>query len=225
MHHIQRDILRRLLTAPALRFKDLKPAGMESNIFMYHLKTLIKENLVVKIDGLYTLTSKGKHYVDRSSLDSLNVRIQPKLITILMVTRQDGKIAILERLHQPFLGYKGLPSGKVHYGESLHRAAERELQEKTGMTDVKLALRGTFIMQFTRADEVVNHIIGYVYSGTLTSMTALDYRTEYFRSYWGDKNELFTDNRFKGHPELFALLEKTPHNQLFFAEHEFTSDF
>jgi 8-oxo-dGTP pyrophosphatase MutT (NUDIX family)/predicted transcriptional regulator len=225
MHHIQRDILRSLLSAPNLRFKDIKPAGLESNIFMYHLKTLIKEDLVEKTDGGYTLTSKGKHFVDRANLESLKVRIQPKTITILAIENTDGKLVILERLHQPFINHKGFPSGKIHYGESLLQAAERELLEKTGFTGIPLTFRGNFIMRYDKDGATVNHIIGYVFSGTVTDNPPLDFRNEYFRSYWGTKEELYADNRFKGHPELFELLNKTPKNELFVAEHDFTSDF
>lgn len=225
MHHIQRDILRTLLSAPAVRFKDLKPAGLESNIFMYHLKTLIKEGLVEKEEGGYGLTSAGKHFVDRANLASLKVRIQPKTITILAVENSDGKLLILERLHQPFINHKGFPSGKIHYGESLQDAANRELIEKTGLTDIPLSFRGNFIMRYDKDGATVNHIIGYVFSGVASDNPPLDFKNEYFKSYWGDKSELYADNRFKGHPELFELLEKTPKNQLFVAEHDFTSDF
>lgn len=225
IHHIQREILRTLLLAPSARFKDLKPTGMESNIFMYHLNALIKDGFVEKIEQGYTLTSKGKHYVDRANLESLNVRIQPKIITIIVLQRTDGKFAILERLHQPFLHYKGFPSGKVHYGESLKSAALRELEEKTGLSGINIDLRGNFIMKFTTGDEVVNHIIGYVYYGVTTSDKELDFETKLYRSYWGEAQELHQDNRFKGHPEIFDLLTNTPKQQLFFAEHEFTSDF
>lgn len=225
MHHIQRDLLRTLLFVPSARFKDLKPAGMESNIFMYHLKTLIKNGYVEKLDDGYALTSMGKHYVDRANLESLHVRIQPKIITIVVLERDDGKLAILERLHQPFIGFKGFPSGKVHYGESLQDAAKRELQEKTGLTGIDLQLRGNFIMKFSRNEEIVNHIVGYVFYGQAPATLPLDFTAPLFRSYWGDSQELHEDNRFKGHPELFELLEKTPPDQLFFAEHEFTSDF
>ncbi|MCU0667708.1 MAG: NUDIX hydrolase, partial [Patescibacteria group bacterium] len=213
------------LTAQILRFKDLKPAGMESNIFMYHLKALIKEGYIIKMDIGYTLTSKGKHYVDRTNLDSLIIRIQPKSITIIYVENEQGKMAILERLHQPFIGYKGFPSGKIHYGESLDQSATRELYEKTGLVNKQLKLRGTFIMKFRNNKEIVNHIIGYVFAGVAPIKEELDYHNKYFRSYWGDKSELYQDNRFKGHPELFELLETTNPDRLFFAEHEFTSDF
>lgn len=223
MHHIQRDILRSLLNASNKRFKDIKPAGLESNIFMYHLKTLIKEGFVEKVPEGYALTAEGKRFVDRSSLDSLKVRIQPKSITILAVENPDGKIAVLERLHQPFIGHKGFPSGKIHYGESLLDAASRELLEKTGLTTA-LQLRGTFVMRFTLDGTVVNHIIGFVFYGKCTE-TTLDFQKPYFKSYWDDKQVLYKDNRFKGHPELFELLQNTPANELFFAEHEFTSDF
>lgn len=224
LHNTQRDILRKLLVVQVARFKDLKPKGMESNIFMYHLKTLIKEGYITKNDNGYEMTSKGKHFVDRANLDSLHIRVQPKLITIIVLQREDGKLAILERLHQPFIGFKGFPSGKVHYGESLLGAAERELNEKTGLQSA-LKLRGNFVMRFYLNEEVVNHIVGYVFYGTTPKSTPLDYKADYFRSHWGEKEELFRDNRFKGHPELFELLENTPNDQLFFAEHEFTSDF
>lgn len=225
IHHIQREILRSLLLVPEARFKDLKPAGLESNIFMYHLKTLIKEGLVEKTEGGYTLTSKGKSFVDRSNLASLKIRVQPKTITILAVTNSDGKQLILERLHQPFINHKGFPSGKIHYGESLIDAANRELLEKAGFKDVALTFRGNFVMRYFKEDEVVNHIIGYVFSGQVNTMEPLNFVTPYFKSYWGDKGELYVDNRFKGHPEIFELLQKTPSGELFFVEHDFTSDF
>jgi ADP-ribose pyrophosphatase YjhB (NUDIX family) len=225
IHHIQREILRSLLLVPEARFKDLKPAGLESNIFMYHLKTLIKEGLVEKTESGYTLTGKGKSFVDRSNLASLKIRVQPKTITILAVTNSDGKQLILERLHQPFINHKGFPSGKIHYGESLIDAANRELLEKAGFKDVALTFRGNFVMRYFKEDEVVNHIIGYVFSGQVNTMEPLNFVTPYFKSYWGDKGELYVDNRFKGHPEIFELLQKTPSGELFFAEHDFTSDF
>ena len=225
MHHIQREILRSLLLVPEARFKDLKPAGLESNIFMYHLKTLIKDGLVEKTDGGYALTTKGKSFVDRSNLVSLKIRVQPKTITILAVTNSDGKQLILERLHQPFINHKGFPSGKIHYGESLADAARRELLEKTGISNIPLTFRGNFVMRYFKDNDVVNHIIGYVFSGHVTSNEVLHFETPYFKSYWGEKGELYEDNRFKGHPEIFELLQKTPTGQLFFAEHDFTSDF
>lgn len=223
-HHIQRNILSILILVPSARFKDLKPAGMESNIFMYHLKALIKDGLVEKTENGYALTSKGKRFVDRSNLESLHLRIQPKLITIIVLENNENKIAILERLHQPFLNYKGFPSGKVHYGETLADAAERELSEKTGLSGIPLEFKGNFIMKFSQEDEVVNHIVGYVFYGKTEQSSVLEFVTKHFKSYWGDKSELFEDNRFKGHPEIFDLIKNTPKGQLFIKEQEFTSD-
>jgi 8-oxo-dGTP pyrophosphatase MutT (NUDIX family)/predicted transcriptional regulator len=225
MHHIQRDILRSLLSAPQVRFKDLKPQGLESNIFMYHLKALIKDGLVEKTEGGYCLTSEGKHFVDRANLASLKIRIQPKTITILTVQNKKGDFIILERLHQPFINHKGFPSGKIHYGESLSEAANRELFEKTGIQDVQLDFRGNFIMKYTKDGQIVNHIIGFVFSGVIDTDEPLDYKNQYFKSYWGDKKELYEDNRFKGHPEIFELITSTPKGKLFLVEHDFTSDF
>lgn len=225
MHHIQKDILSRLLMVETVRFKDLKPQGMESNIFMYHLKSLMKDSMVIKAENGYSLTSKGKHFVDRSQLESLKTWVQPKIIVIIALRNINGEYAILERLHQPFLGYKGFPSGKLHYGESLAEAAKRVMEEKTQIKDTGLLRIGTFIMRFKKENEIVNHIIGYVFSGKLKTNEPIKASSKFFKCYWGDEGELYLDNRFGGHPELMKLIKTSTHKQPFFIEKEFESSY
>ena len=56
-HHLQRDILYKLVTNDALKFSELRPKNVDSNVITYHLQQLIKQKLIVKNDnGLYELT-------------------------------------------------------------------------------------------------------------------------------------------------------------------------
>jgi ADP-ribose pyrophosphatase YjhB (NUDIX family) len=224
-HHIKRDIVKYLLTVPSARYSELRPKNVESNLFMYHLQQLKKQGYVEKNGTSYELTQFGKQMADRLSLGSLKFRIQPKLITILAVQREDKKWLMIERTHQPFLGYKGFPSGKIHYGEDLKLAAERELQEKTGITNVPLTLRGNFIMRYSKDDDVVNHIIGYVFSGHCPKSTKTDIKTDMFYSLWGDESELFTKKSFNGHHQILDLLKNKSSDTFFISENDFISDF
>lgn len=224
-HWLQKEIISALLGVDVLPFSKLKPQGVESNLFMYHLRRLMAQDMVVKIAGGYQLTPKAKAFVDRASLSSLLIRLQPKMLTILSVQRPDGKYAILEHLHQPYLHWLAYPSGKVHYGEDIHAAAVRELHEKTGLTNVDLSLRGNiFIRFFSSKDpkEVVNHVCGYVFSGTTTQVDATEYATKNFRSFWGDEQLLHGPKTFQGNKEIAELLRQ---KGLFMASFDFVSDY
>lgn len=222
-HHVQRAIISRLIAAETVRYADLKPNDIESNLFMYHLRQLIKAGYVQKGDGGYSLTLQGGQYVNRMSLDNQHIRIQPKVITILVITHHDGEMLLLERLHQPFLHFKGLPSGKLHFGEPLETAASRELSEKAGLTNVPLTLRGTIILRVVSKDAqpvVVSHTIGYVFSGSYGGEKSVK-QTAHFRSFWADSTELLTGRRFFAHPEILELLKQ---QELFTKSFDFVSD-
>ncbi|MEK7472041.1 MAG: NUDIX domain-containing protein [Patescibacteria group bacterium] len=205
------------------RFRDLKPKDIESNLFLYHLRQLIKHKIVEKtVTGRYSLSVVGRQYVDRSNLPTMKPRLQPKQLTILIIEAPDDKLIILKRLHVPYLGYRGLPSGKIHYGEGISEAATRELLEKTGLDDIKLTLRGNVLMRFCdpKTKEVISHINAYIHTGK-TEITELDFKTEYFVSYIANKTELFQKKSFEGHKEIMECLTK--HKSYFFKEFTFES--
>jgi DNA-binding HxlR family transcriptional regulator len=50
-HHIQKQIIADLVECETARFADLKPANLDSNMFTYHLQSLIKQKLITKNDA------------------------------------------------------------------------------------------------------------------------------------------------------------------------------
>ncbi len=163
MHRLQSHILSQLIHNPELRYADLKPSEVEGNLFMYHLKTLIKQHLVVKgDDGLYRLTPEGQRYADSLSLKTFTPRAQPRIVTLLVVKRSDGKYLFLRRKRQPLLGKVGFPYGKVHLGESIADAAQRELIEKTGPT-AELSHRGDGYITIYMHNEPVSQIMFHLF--------------------------------------------------------------
>ncbi|MEO6761095.1 MAG: NUDIX domain-containing protein [Candidatus Saccharimonadales bacterium] len=184
-HHIQRTIIERLTYADSLRFSKLKPDGMESNIFMYHLKQLIKDGYVEKKDTSYRLSSLGLTYVDGLSTTSQNPRQQPKLIAIIALHDAAGRWLLAERKTQPYIGTRMFISGKQHRGEDFTEHALRELREKTGLS-TNLRQQGVANIQIhNQSGELLTHAAALVNVGEVAS-TALPTDSERFHFVWHD---------------------------------------
>jgi ADP-ribose pyrophosphatase YjhB (NUDIX family) len=57
----------------------------------------------------------------------------PRSAAGMLVVRRD-RVLLLERAHDPRMGFLDIPGGFVEAGESLEGAARRELREETGLT-------------------------------------------------------------------------------------------
>lgn len=62
MHYIKQYILDKLVFAEYLRNRDMRPPGVESNLYQYHLKELLKDGYIKKLETGYTLSKKGLQY-------------------------------------------------------------------------------------------------------------------------------------------------------------------
>jgi ADP-ribose pyrophosphatase YjhB (NUDIX family) len=165
MHRLQQHIMQQLIMNPCLRYADIKPREVEGNLFMYHLRQLMKDELVVKgEDGLYKLTPKGKQFADRLSLKSLSPRVQPRIVTLMAVEDGSGRWLFYRRKRQPLIDKIGFPYGKIHRGESVREAAERELNEKTGLT-AELEHRGDGYATTFEEGEPVSEILFHMFYG------------------------------------------------------------
>ena len=102
-HHIQKYIIEVLIHQQYARFRDLRPPKIDTNLYSYHLKILQKQGLVTKTDEGYTLTPEGLIYVDRVSLKKLNIRTQPKIVSMLVVQNSNGDVLLLRRSKQPYI--------------------------------------------------------------------------------------------------------------------------
>lgn len=197
-HHIQRDIYDRLVHASQLRYSQLKPDNVEANSFMYHLKELIKIGLVEKTDSKqYRLSSDGQALASRFSVKEKRMRLMPTTISIIYLTAPDGQVLLYERMRQPFIGALEFPSGKIHHGQSLHEAANREMLEKTGYKDIDLDLRGSISITSGEEDGIASYsVIGFVWMGSVTEK--LVHEDVGGRAYWADLSDQDFDEFIPG---------------------------
>lgn len=166
-HHIEKYIIGVLYRQKAARFRDLRKPRVETNLFSYHLKQLLAQGVVKKVDGGYTLGQKGLAYVDRVSETNMNVRTQPKIVTMLVVQNGYGDVLMWRREKQPYIDTWTLPYGKVHIDdESIEAAAWREADEKLNLRGVLVKHAGDCYIR-VRVD-------GNILSSTLAHVFRLD---------------------------------------------------
>lgn len=58
--------------------------------------------------------------------------------SIFTASKGEVKVLLIKRTNEPYKGYWALPSGALYNNELLKSGAERELKEKTGLTDINL---------------------------------------------------------------------------------------
>jgi len=165
VHPLQSHILKELNLKEKARYAELKPHGIESNKFVYHLNRVMKDGLVNKSGPGYFLTAPGKRYVGRLSLKSFLPRLQPIIVTTIIARDDEGSHLLMKSKRQPFLGKVSFPYGKIHFGESILEAAHRELKEKTGLT-AQLEHRGDMYLAIKEQGELVAHMLCHVFEGS-----------------------------------------------------------
>lgn len=134
-HHIQKAIVYRLAFSPALKFSQLKPDDLESKLFDYHLKLVIKAGLAQKnADGLYSLTSKGKR-VGVGAINKQFAELDRAHSVVFLIVRRasDNAWLLFKRQTHPLIGEVGLPHVNPQVNKDVMAAAQDTLCEITGL--------------------------------------------------------------------------------------------
>ena len=139
-HHIQKYIIGVLIHQKYARFRDLKPPRVDSNLYSYHLKKLLKQKIIQKIDERYTLTLKGLMYIDRVSEKNMSIRSQPKIITMLVIQNSNGDVLLQKRTKQPYIDQWTLPKKKKKIDDAGMGVADDHGAPGTDVVDILVAV-------------------------------------------------------------------------------------
>jgi len=164
MNALQQHILKEVILNGPRRFAQFKPKGIDGNQFVYHLRALERAGYLKQERGHYILTPSGKRYAERVSLEGFKERIQPKIVTLVVIKNTKDEYLLYRRRRVPMRNLVGFPYGKIHMGERLEEAAQRELKEKTGLS-ADLRLRGHMYLTVHDEEELVTHMLCHVFSG------------------------------------------------------------
>lgn len=162
-HHIQKHIIGVLYSQKVARFRDLRDKTVDTNLFAYHLKLLVKNNMVEKVDGGYTLGEKGLAYVDRVSEKSMNVRTQPKIVTMLVIQNSDGDVLLWKRGKQPYIDTWTLPYGKLHIDDvDIQAGVTREAREKLSI-EISPEHAGDCYIRVVSDDGILSSTLAHIF--------------------------------------------------------------
>ena len=205
MHEIQQRVLTTLMNTDYARFRDLKVPDVDSNQFVYHLKRLLTEELIVKKGINYSLTSKGKEYVGRLSSLNYQVRIQPKIVTLIVAKDVKGRYLLYQRRLQPFIGKVGFPYGKIHLGETIAKAAQRELVEKCGLKAKLEHIGDAYVVSYEQ-DELISHMLFHVFLATEVTGKLIE-SSKYGTFFWEEVTSTNSTRFFPGFAEIFKAVQ------------------
>lgn len=164
-HHIQKHILSVLLRTKTARFRDMRPARTDTNLYSYHLTQLLRSGLVEKTPEGYTLGTEGLVYADRLNADKLFVRQQPKIVTMLVIQNSDGGVLLQRRTKQPYIDMWTLPNGKLHIEDlSLEDAAKREAREKLKVDDQPMTHAGDCYLRVRHGETLMTVTLAHVFT-------------------------------------------------------------
>lgn len=215
-HHIQKDILARLVKSEAARYSELKPKTIDGNIFTYHLQQLIKNKYVEKCeDGAYKLTSAGKAVGINSDLSHKELLEQAHPI-LLIVVRQGDRWLLRKRLAQPAYGMVGFVHAEPLLTENISETAARVLTQRTGLTAVCVP-KGSGYIRILRDGEMESFT-------QFTLLEARDIKGAMTQTKPTGENIWFENPNFTDAsmlPSMHDLVQKIEEPGFFFAELEY----
>lgn len=189
-HHIQKHILKVLTQHKWARFRDMRPPSVDSNLYNYHLKLLLKNRSIEKhpVKG-YRLSTTGLRYVDRVNFEKFELTIQPKFLTKLILRNGKGQVLMWPKYRQPFIGTWSLPSGKVHYeDESIADAAYRELNYLSN-DSVSLHHAGVLEVRTFILGDLITHTVEHLFTGAINRQNIKHPKVEWQDMTIPDKTE------------------------------------
>lgn len=217
MHQYESHILKKMMLGDVLRYRDLKLKDIESNLFIYHLKNLIKKGIIKKTIGGYKFTAAGLRYVDKISLSRFKQRFQPKIVNIIIVKNKKEEYLLYFSKRQPFYGLIGFPFGKIHFGEKLIEAANRELKEKTGIL-AEIKHKGDVYLRIYKDKELMSHMLCHIFLAYNLKGDLLN-NSEIGTYKWENIKNIKKIKFIPGFLEMAKLAEKS--KTYFFKEMEF----
>lgn len=148
---MENKILNLFLYNHQLKFNEIeKEIKTRSNHLAYHLKNLIKKEMVEKDAEKYKLADNFEHLIPY--LTNKN----SVLPVILIALKNKKDIFLIERNKRPFKDKLSLPGGRIILGENIKKTTERIMSEKFNI-DCKLEKINSVSLEHVRKNGKTIH--------------------------------------------------------------------
>jgi ADP-ribose pyrophosphatase YjhB (NUDIX family) len=212
---IQNHILLELTLHQTRRYSELRPRDVEGNLFMYHLKGLVQEGLVVKENQAYTLSDRGLRFIGTYSLKIGRTRQQPKILTAVVAKNENDEYLFTKWGRQPNIGQISFPHGMMHYGEGVENMAAHELAEKAGL-EATFNYIGDIYVRGMQKDIVDRHMLVHIFRATnVQDGTKELMQPEIHESFWAKLEDLDRTKFVPGFFEIATIVQDHENVPLF----------
>ena len=136
-HPLQQHIITLLSRQEFARFKDLSPIKTDTNVMAYHIKTLLKLDIIKKQNDVYTISQNGIIYINNLTKSDTNL---PLVKCVVLLQNSEGDILLTRQLHQPYINTLSLPMRYVEVeDQSINTTARHIVAEQIGLKGANIA--------------------------------------------------------------------------------------
>jgi len=166
---MEKRILDLFLFSNKLKFNEIeKLVKIRSNKLAYHLKNLVKKNIINK-EGEYYLLSDASEYL----IPYLSEKKAP-LPVVLIIIGNAKKCFLYVRKKRPYAGKLSLPGGRLILGESIEDAVKRIIREKFN-ADAKLKrINSVSLEQVRKNGKIIHSFVLFFVSAESKSLPLVD---------------------------------------------------
>lgn len=134
MNWIQKHALSMLLRSAEASLKQMRPEGVDSNLFSYHIHYLKTSQIIESVSrGQYRLTPKGMRVVGKFSSQTGTEANDVKSV-IVFCASSGSKVLVFKWSRHPYFGCYTLPHDRYNFGSTLQEALVEATQDKLGLT-------------------------------------------------------------------------------------------
>lgn len=130
-HPLQEHIVTVLRYREFARFKDFLLSKTDTNVLSYHIKVLLKLDIIKKYEDTYTFSQNGLVHLYNLTKTDTNC---PLITCMILLQNSDGDILLSRQSQQPYINTLTLPMTHVGVDDmNLVMTASRIINEQIGL--------------------------------------------------------------------------------------------
>lgn len=151
---MEKEIISLFLTDKKLKFNQIeKLLKTRSNKLDYHIKKLIKKNILEKRGNYYQLSDASEYIIPYISEKKVLLPV------VLVLIGNDKKAFLYRRTKRPYQGLLGLPGGRILLGESIKDCVRRIMKEKHNINAIFERVNSVSIEHLRKKNKMINSFL------------------------------------------------------------------
>jgi ADP-ribose pyrophosphatase YjhB (NUDIX family) len=209
MNWMQKHALVALTEHEDGQLSALKPANVESNLFSYHLNNLIHDGYVLRDGHQYKLSPLGKQLAGVINVDSGSVRLQAKIVSMIIAQNEKKEYLLFKWQRQPFYGQISFPYGKSDFNKSIWQNVQEEIDKKTSLVGIPKYMGDCYVL-YRENGICISHMLVHVFKLIKFTGTA-ESKVRTGSTFWANPNNLAKESFAPG---FFEILQSFNANSL-----------